>query len=56
MKFLLSFFSALALATAALAHPLTFDSTINHSSAQPSGGAASSGNWTGAAFEAAARP
>ena len=35
------------------AHPLTFKSTLSYAATQPSGGAASISNWTGAAFDAA---
>ena len=35
------------------AHPISFNSTIGYSASQPSGGAASISNWTGAAFDAA---
>ena len=40
-------------AMAAQAHPVNFNSTIDYASSQPSGGAASIANWTGAAFDAA---
>jgi fibronectin type 3 domain-containing protein len=35
------------------AHPITFNSTISYAATQPSGGAASISNWSGAAFDAA---
>jgi len=35
------------------AHPITFNSTIGYGATQPSGGAASISNWTGASFDAA---
>ncbi|MBW8780689.1 MAG: alginate lyase family protein [Verrucomicrobia bacterium] len=38
---------------AALAHPLTFNSTITYSAVQPSGAADSVAQWSGAAFDAA---
>jgi hypothetical protein len=38
---------------AALAHPLTFNSKITYSAAQPSGPAGSVAQWSGAAFDAA---
>ena len=38
---------------AALAHPLTFNSTITYSAGQPSGAADSVAQWSGAAFDAA---
>ncbi|HEX9841975.1 MAG TPA: alginate lyase family protein, partial [bacterium] len=38
---------------AALAHPLTFNSTITYSSVQPSGAVDSIAQWSGAAFDAA---
>jgi hypothetical protein len=41
------------LSDAALAHPLTFNSTITYSAAQPSGAADSVAQWSGAAFDAA---
>ena len=41
------------IATSLHAHPISFNSTIGYSASQPSGGAASISNWTGAAFDAA---
>ncbi len=43
---------AVWMAATASAHPLSFSSTVTYSPAQPSGGAASVANWTGAAFDA----
>ena len=45
--------SLLALAASAFAHPITFNSTITYSAAQPSGAADSVAQWSGAAFDAA---
>ncbi|MEO7933327.1 MAG: alginate lyase family protein, partial [Chthoniobacterales bacterium] len=43
----------LLLSDAALAHPITFNSTMTYSAAQPSGAADSVAQWSGAAFDAA---
>jgi len=45
----LAFLSSLSLQ----AHPITFGTTMSYSSSQPSGGAGSVANWTGADFDAA---
>jgi fibronectin type 3 domain-containing protein len=45
--------AAAACALDAGAHPVSFNSTISYGASQPSGGAASVSNWTGAAFDAA---
>ena len=53
MKLRLLLLLSLAFAGVLHAHPITFNSTITYSAAQPPGGAASLTNWTGAAFDAA---
>ncbi|MEO7933317.1 MAG: LamG-like jellyroll fold domain-containing protein [Chthoniobacterales bacterium] len=53
IQFLCSLIGGLLLSNAALAHPLTFNSTITYSAAQPSGAADSVAQWSGAAFDAA---
>jgi hypothetical protein len=53
IRFLYSMVGGVLLSDAALAHPLTFNSTITYSAAQPSGAADSVAQWSGAAFDAA---
>ncbi len=53
IQFLCAAIGGLLLSDAALAHPVTFDSTITYSAAQPSGAADSVTQWSGAAFDAA---
>ncbi|MEO7100193.1 MAG: alginate lyase family protein, partial [Luteolibacter sp.] len=45
--------ATLLIAGRSTAHPLSFSSTVSYSPSQPSGGAASISNWTGATFDAA---
>ena len=53
IRFLCSAIGGLLLSAAALAHPLTFNSTMTYSAVQPSGAADSVAQWSGAAFDAA---
>ncbi|MBW8780271.1 MAG: hypothetical protein JF599_00055 [Verrucomicrobia bacterium] len=53
VRFLCSAIGGLLLSAAALAHPLTFGSTITYSAVQPSGAADSVAQWSGATFDAA---
>ena len=53
VRFLCSVIVGLLLSGAALAHPITFNSTITYSASQPSGAADSIAQWSGAAFDAA---
>ena len=52
IQFLCAAVGALLLSEAALAHPITFNSTMTYSAAQPSGAADSVAQWSGAAFDA----
>lgn len=52
IRFLCAAISGLLFSTAALAHPLTFNSTITYSATKPSGAASSIAQWSGAAFDA----
>ena len=53
VQFLCAAIGGMLLPEAALAHPLTFNSTLTYSAAQPSGAADSVAQWSGAAFDAA---
>lgn len=50
---LLGTLTILSVATVLVAHPISFNSSMTYSAAQPSGSADSIANWTGAAFDAA---
>src|SRR4051812_27937541 len=53
IQLLCSVIGMLLLSDAALAHPLTFNSTLTYSAAQPTGAVDSVAQWTGATFDAA---
>ncbi|MEO7098791.1 MAG: hypothetical protein ABI162_05480, partial [Luteolibacter sp.] len=53
IRFLCSVVGGMLLSDAALAHRLTFNSTITYSAVQPSGAPDSVAQWNGAAFDAA---
>jgi hypothetical protein len=53
IRFLCAAISGLLFSAAALAHPVTFNSTITYSAIQPPGAAGSIAQWSGGAFDAA---